>query len=106
MEKLSAKYCSTCSKTLNADKYHCPTCFEEELEVREMSGKGIVYSYTNIYIAPKQFADKAPYYIVLVDLEEGLRVTARYNGNEVKIGDKVEFDSVENRALYFRPAVG
>ena len=104
MEQLTAKYCYTCSKLLSADKYHCPTCYSEDLEVKNLSGKGEVYSYTNIFIAPKQFADKTPYYIILVDLVEGLRVTARYNGENVKIGEKVEFENIEDRALYFKPA--
>ncbi len=71
-----------------------------------LSGKGKVFSYTNIYTAPKKFSGSVPYFIILVDLEEGLRVTARYNGKEMEIGKKVELDTIEDRAYFFKPQVG
>ncbi|UOQ91925.1 OB-fold domain-containing protein [Halobacillus shinanisalinarum] len=100
---LTAKYCINCDHTLSTDKYYCPVCFSDRLEEKRLSGRGEIYSFTNIYAVPKPLADQAPYYIVLVDLEEGLRVTARYNGDHVEIGKKVELESIDRRAYYFRP---
>lgn len=105
---VTAKYCQNCDKLLNIDKYHCAVCYSEDLEIKELNGSGEVYSYTNIYAAPKRFAEIAPYHIILVDLEEGLRITARYNGDGDKlgIGKKVEFEKTQDRAYIFKPVVG
>ncbi|MFY0759881.1 OB-fold domain-containing protein [Metabacillus dongyingensis] len=103
--ELTAKHCTHCDQIHSHDKYHCPLCFSEELEERQLSGKGEVYSYTKIYAAPKQFADQAPFFVILVHLEEGLKVTARYSGEKVQIGEKVELESIVNRAYHFQPAM-
>jgi len=50
---------------------------------------GIVYTETVVYAAPERFAADAPYQVVIVDLSEGGRVTARVRGDRVAIGDKV-----------------
>ncbi|CAH0312672.1 Zn-ribbon domain-containing OB-fold protein [Peribacillus simplex] len=99
--ELSAKYCTKCDQILSTDKYHCPVCFSENLKDRQLSGKGKVYSYTKIHAAPEQFANQSPYFVILVHLDEGLKITARYNENSVYIGEKVELKSVKDRAYYF-----
>ncbi|WP_163527122.1 OB-fold domain-containing protein [Halobacillus ihumii] len=99
----TAKYCINCDQILSIDKYYCPVCFLDRLEEKRLSGRGEIYSFTKIYAAPKPLADQAPYYVVLVDLEEGLRVTARYNGDHTEIGEKVELESIDCRTYYFRP---
>ncbi|MGM0840180.1 MAG: Zn-ribbon domain-containing OB-fold protein [Bacillota bacterium] len=43
------------------DKYHCTSCWSEELVTTQLSGEGEVYSYTNIYVAPQPFTEDAPY---------------------------------------------
>lgn len=44
----------------------------------ELSGKGVIYSWTRMErdYAPAGFVDLTPYYVALVDLDEGPRVTA------------------------------
>jgi uncharacterized protein len=100
--KLSAKQCIKCDKILSIDKYHCTSCWSEELETTQLSGKGEVYSYTNIYAAPEPFTEQAPYFVILVDLEKGPRVTGRYIGEEIKIGDRIGLDSIKDRGYYFK----
>lgn len=65
-----------------------------------LSGKGIIYSWTRIERdhVPAEFVDQAPYYVALVDLSEGPRVTAMLSdldislpvGERIKIGQPVE----------------
>jgi uncharacterized OB-fold protein len=104
--KITANYCKNCDRFWNKDKHYCATCFSGELEKRALSGNGVVYSYTNIYAAPKPFDEFAPYYIILVDLEEGLRITARYNGDHLQIGKEVEFEKEVERAYVFKEVAG
>lgn len=64
------------------------------------SGKGTIYSWTRVERdhAPAEFVDLAPYYVALVDLDEGPRVTAMLSDldtflpvdERIKIGQPVE----------------
>ena len=59
----------------------------------EFSGRGEIYSFTNIYNAPEGFEESIPYTVALVKLEEGPMVTAQLTdlGEEpVEIGMPVE----------------
>ena len=66
----------------------------------ELSGKGTIYSWTRIEWdhAPAGFVDLAPYYMALVDLDEGPRVTAMLTDldtdlpvdKRINIGQEVE----------------
>ncbi|GGJ94909.1 hypothetical protein GCM10007063_16810 [Lentibacillus kapialis] len=100
---ITAKYCKNCDQILHADKNHCASCYSKELKTKELNGSGEVYSYTKIHAAPKDYADIAPYYIVLVDLNEGLRITGRYTGQSVEIDQKVQVEAVNKNAYIFKP---
>ena len=45
-----------------------------ELEWREASGRGRIYSFSLSYKAPPPFKDVKPYVIASVELEEGVRI--------------------------------
>jgi uncharacterized OB-fold protein len=51
-----------------------------------------VYSYTRVLDAPEGFEDQTPYYLALVQLDEGPLVTAQLTDwvDEPAIGDRVE----------------
>lgn len=100
---LPVKVCRSCQSILYASKYLCHECFSDDLDSREINGKGEVYSYTQTYVAPKQSDHKPPYYVVLVQLEQGLKVTGRFLGEEVRIGDAVVMDEMEGQCVYFKP---
>ena len=44
------------------------------LEWREVSGKGMLYSFTETHVAPPGFEDLAPYMIGVIELDEGVRM--------------------------------
>ena len=50
------------------------TTGKRNLEWREVSGKGSVFSYTVTHVPPAGFEDKAPYVIASIDLDEGVRM--------------------------------
>jgi uncharacterized OB-fold protein len=56
------------------------------------SGRGTVYSYTTLLEAPEGYEEQAPYIIALVQLDEGVIVTAQLTDVDgpVTIGDHVE----------------
>lgn len=56
------------------------------------SGLGTVYSYTVVMDAPEGYEGQAPYIVALVQLDEGVNVTAQLTDVDgpVQIGDRVE----------------
>ncbi|TWT02437.1 Zn-ribbon domain-containing OB-fold protein [Planomicrobium sp. CPCC 101079] len=95
------KIYSCCGTDSITKKHACPTCRESKHEEKEVSDKGTVYSYTKIHIAPAEFADIAPYNVVLVDLDEAnAKVTARIQ-EDVEIGDAVKLSRVEKGAYVY-----
>lgn len=87
-----------------------PRMFEpgtgDELEWVEACGRGVVYAVSVIHPKPP----KEPYNVVLVDLEEGPRMTARVDGvppEDVAIGLKVRAKIIRERdipVVVFEPA--
>ncbi|WP_240375662.1 Zn-ribbon domain-containing OB-fold protein [Bacillus piscicola] len=99
---LPIKRCTECDEILYHYKYLCQNCFSDQLEDSTIEGKGSVYSYTKIHAAPKQFAQQAPYFIVLVEMEQGLKVTGRYEGEDITINDSVELSGIKDDCYYFK----
>lgn len=56
------------------------------------SGQGTVYSYTTILEAPEGHEEQAPYFVALIQLDEGVFITAQLTDVDapVNIGDRVE----------------
>jgi uncharacterized OB-fold protein len=63
---------------------------------------GTVYTDTVIFSAPEAFVNDAPYQIAIIDLDNGGRLTARIHGDNVSIGDRVEFLEHRQGIPYFR----
>ena len=56
----------------------CPNCWCEEFDIMELSRKGRLYSFTDIFIG--QAGMKTPYIFGYIDLPENLRVLAQLEG--------------------------
>ncbi len=63
--------------------------------------RGTVYTDTVIFSAPEAFVADVPYQIAMIDLDEGGRLTARIAGDNVVIGDRVEFLELRNSIPFF-----
>ncbi len=86
---------------------------KRNLEWREVSGKGSVYSYTVTHVAPAGFEDRAPYALATVDLDEGVRMLAQLVNvaiDDVEIGMRVKvcWEDLTDEISYFafEPDVG
>ncbi|BCJ86244.1 Zn-ribbon domain-containing OB-fold protein [Effusibacillus dendaii] len=93
--------CEGCKNVSVPPKYVCPHCYSEELVETKVSGTGKIYSFTTIYIAPEKFASQAPYHIILVDLDEGPRVTGRLVGGQPAIDQRVELHRMDDSVYWF-----
>lgn len=66
---------------------------KRNLEWREVSGRGTVYTFTVTRNAWPGHEDRVPYIVALIELEEGVRMMCNLfnvNPNEVKIGMAVK----------------
>ena len=104
MASFPAFQCDTC-KSLSAPPHvSCGRCGAATLRSVTLSGRGRLLSFTTIRIPPARFRGQEPYDVAVIDLEEGLRVTARLKvpiGREAAIGDSVAFEGlVEAGPLY------
>jgi uncharacterized OB-fold protein len=55
----------------------CPECHSLEFEWAPVSGRGTIYSYAIVHQLLHPFwADQVPYNVVLVELEEGIRIVS------------------------------
>jgi uncharacterized OB-fold protein len=52
-------------------RHSCRVCQSQELQLVELSGKGKVVSFTDVYVKSKEFPLDTPYTLALVALEEG-----------------------------------
>lgn len=90
---LVGEHCPHCGARLFPPRDVCPDCCRPAREPYQFSGKGEVYSFSTMYMAPEGFGEQAPYLVALVKLEEGPLVTAQLTDverDEVTIGMPVE----------------
>ncbi len=66
-------------------------------------GGGTVYTETVVFSAPEQYVTEAPYQLVIVDLDDGGRLTARIlpDSGRVQIGDRVVFAENRNGVAFY-----
>ena len=90
--------CKQCGTWLHPPRPACPACHSFEKEWVPSSGKGTVYSLVT-YLESPHPSFKAPYSVVLVEMEEGVRIVSNMVDvapGDISIGMPVEvvFDEV------------
>ncbi len=98
--KLVLQRCKECGTWVHPPKPACPKCRSFEKEWAPSSGKGTVYSWVTYQESPDP-AFKAPYSVVLVELDEGVRLISNMvdtKPEEISIGLPVEvvFDDISD----------
>ena len=110
--RLSIQRCASCERYIFYPRPLCPYCGSTELIWTDVSGRGVVYSYT-IARRPtmRAFAEDVPYVIAIVELAEGPHMTTHIVDCEpeaVAIGMPVEatFEDANDEVtlVKFRPA--
>ncbi|HEY3673163.1 MAG TPA: Zn-ribbon domain-containing OB-fold protein [Acidimicrobiia bacterium] len=107
--RLVAQRCAACGRLRHPPRPMCPECNSLEVEVVELSGRGVVYSYALLH-HPQHPAFEYPVPAVLVDLDEGIRIVSNVVGVEpgdIRIGLPVHVEFVptdgEHQVPVFRP---
>jgi uncharacterized OB-fold protein len=96
--RLLAQRCSQCGTLRHPPAPMCGDCQSVAWEANELSGRGTVYSWL-VSKHPSR-PDAAPRTVVLVDLDEGLRLVSNIvEGESVEIGDPVSLTFGEARGV-------
>ena len=106
--------CVDCGMVIAPPSGTCYGCGSSKMDWADVSGNGKLISFTVIHVAPDEFSEEAPYYVAIVDLEEGTRISARLLGfdplkpEEVKLGIPLKLDYEKGKSgktyLAFKPA--
>ena len=92
--RLLGVICKTCSKTYFPKRSICPKCRRKgKIEEIQFSGKGKVYSFTEVTAPPDGFEDQVPYTLAIIELDEGAKLLGQIvdaHKDDVKIGSHVE----------------
>ena len=92
--ELRFQRCSECGAWRHPPRILCPRCAAEASEWVASSGRGTVYTWTVTHQAlVPMFADDLPYAVVVVELEEGVRLVSALRGIDpaaIELGLPVE----------------
>ena len=85
--------CRSCGKSFWYPRPTCPHCLSADLDWRASTGAGEVAAVSVMHRPANPFmADKVPYAVVLVDLDDGVRLMSNATGvdaNDVTVGMRV-----------------
>jgi uncharacterized OB-fold protein len=88
--ELHMQRCADCARLVWYPRFGCPHCGHEVLRWERLSGRGVVHA-VSVHHRPAlpALADKVPYSVVLVDLDEGARIMSNVFGPPPAVGDAV-----------------
>lgn len=87
--KLMGTRCPACDAVHLPPRAVCPACRGGALEWRELVGKGKLAAFTSVYVGPSAmlaegFGRDNPYVTGIVELEEGVMISARILGVDAR----------------------
>lgn len=93
-EEFVLPHCRDCDQVFFYPRRWCPGCFSQNLDWRQGSGRGRVYSFSVVHQAPfPAYQADVPYVLAVIELEEGPRMMANVlhcDPQEVRVGLAVE----------------
>ncbi|GAB3300677.1 nucleotide-binding protein [Epidermidibacterium keratini] len=108
---LLVQRCGACGQAIWSPRALCPACHSDQLEMTEATGRGTVYSFTEVSKGMGDYAGIGSYVLAYVELDEGPRVMTNIvdaDPGALQVGDAVEVvfsPAGESGALpRFRPA--
>jgi hypothetical protein len=87
--KLMGTRCTKCGGLYLPPRAICPACYSNQIEWIELSGRGQLAAFSSIYIGPSAMQAEGydrtnPYCAGIVELDEGVKISARILGVEAK----------------------
>ncbi|MGP3667162.1 MAG: Zn-ribbon domain-containing OB-fold protein [Candidatus Bathyarchaeota archaeon] len=99
--KLLAPKCKECGETFFPPRGFCPKCFSEDIGWIELSGKGKLYSWTEVH-----YLTTKPYILGVIELAERVgrmisRVEAKAEELVIDMPVKIDFIKVSDKLTIF-----
>ncbi len=93
--KLMGSQCKDCRAMYIPPRPICPKCHANEMELLVLNGKGKLAAYTVITVGSPMMIEEGfdrenPYCSGVVELEEGIKITARILGVDVTKPDQIK----------------
>ncbi|MDP6980179.1 MAG: OB-fold domain-containing protein [Myxococcota bacterium] len=101
--EVQIQQCADCQAWIYYPRAFCPECLSPKLEWKQISGKGTLYSFTIARRPTAPFwADEVPQLIVVVELDEGPRLTStlcNVEEGDIRVGMRLQpvFDDVSGK---------
>jgi uncharacterized OB-fold protein len=93
--KIEGYTCDNCGHKQIDILAFCPSCHNHALRKTFFSGEGRIVTYTIQQIAPEQFMNEVPYAWVIVELDEGPKITGWMpfisKSTDLPVGQRVRF---------------
>ena len=92
--RLLIKSCNACGEVHHYPRPFCPTCWSEDVDWQEVSGRGTVYTYSIVFrndLPP--FNEWGTYFPAIVELDEGPRLMTNIvdaDADDLRVGLPVE----------------
>jgi uncharacterized protein len=93
--RFEAKKCNKCGYIAFPPRLICPECRNRNFDDYILKDTGKILTFTTIEVGPTEFADLVPYTVGIVELDDGVRITAQVADAEpdkIKIGGKVRLE--------------
>ncbi len=75
---LVGSHCGTCGKDFYPQRRVCPNCRRKgKLEPRKMPEEGKILTFTRVHVAPSGFEHESPYFLPLIELQNGVRILSQ-----------------------------
>jgi uncharacterized OB-fold protein len=90
--RLEASKCKSCGHIEFPPRLVCPKCKARSFEVVPLSDEGKLVSFTVVRVASEKFSKETPYAVGIVELNDGVRLTAQIADveiDELQVGQKV-----------------
>lgn len=100
--------CQDCGAFVHPPRPMCPHCQSLKKQWVPSSGKGEIYSWVNIVFPKAAYPGiKVPYAVILVEMEEGVRVISNIvdvEPQDIQIGMPVEvvFDDIDKKLTLYK----
>jgi uncharacterized OB-fold protein len=104
-QRLAVQRCTSCGALRWQPAAICPECLTTGGEWTDLAGTGTVWSYTVYHRAMNPaFADRVPYAVAMIELDEGIRMIGMLTGTDIAIGDPVRavYDPVTDDVTLIR----
>jgi len=90
--RMEAARCAACDAIAYPPRLVCSACGKRGFERVTLSPNGRITSYTVLHVVGPQFADETPLPVGIIELEDGVRLTAQlvdFHEGDLAIGRRV-----------------